>query len=191
MILIRHGQSEFNVHFAETRQDPGIRDPKLTDLGRRQIAAGADYIARHHGRDLRRIVTSPYTRTLQSAAILSEKLGLPVEIDLDVREHAFFTCDIGTSRADLENLYPALDFAALADIWWPDSEEDHHVEDRARTFRTRMAGHDDWAGTLVVSHWGFIRALTGHRVPNAAVLRLDPTAPHPDGGEVVSIPDVC
>jgi hypothetical protein len=29
----------------------------------------------------------------------------------------------------------------------------------------------------VVSHWGFIRALTGLKVPNAAVLRIDPTRP--------------
>jgi broad specificity phosphatase PhoE len=30
MILLRHGQSEFNLHFSVTRRDPGIADPKLT-----------------------------------------------------------------------------------------------------------------------------------------------------------------
>ncbi len=34
MLLIRHGQSEFNVVYSVTRQDPGIRDPKLTVEGR-------------------------------------------------------------------------------------------------------------------------------------------------------------
>ncbi|MDH3235510.1 MAG: histidine phosphatase family protein, partial [Alphaproteobacteria bacterium] len=33
MILIRHAQSEFNVVYGKTRQDPGIEDPKLTDTG--------------------------------------------------------------------------------------------------------------------------------------------------------------
>ena len=41
MILIRHGQSEFNVIYGKTRVDPGIRDPKLTELGRRQALAAA------------------------------------------------------------------------------------------------------------------------------------------------------
>ena len=31
MILIRHGESEFNVVFNKTRVDPGIPDPALTD----------------------------------------------------------------------------------------------------------------------------------------------------------------
>src|SRR3546814_12714551 len=36
MILVRHGQSHFNVHFARTRVDPGIVDPQLTEEGERQ-----------------------------------------------------------------------------------------------------------------------------------------------------------
>ena len=39
MILIRHGQSEFNVVYGKTRVDPGIRDPRLTALGERQAQA--------------------------------------------------------------------------------------------------------------------------------------------------------
>jgi hypothetical protein len=29
----------------------------------------------------------------------------------------------------------------------------------------------------VITHWGFIRALTGLTVPNGTVLRIDPTRP--------------
>ena len=39
MILIRHGQTEFNRVFSVSRRDPGIRDPALTDRGRRQAQA--------------------------------------------------------------------------------------------------------------------------------------------------------
>ena len=39
VILIRHGQTEFNRVVSVTRRDSGIRDPHLTDLGRRQAAA--------------------------------------------------------------------------------------------------------------------------------------------------------
>ena len=34
MILVRHGQSEFNAVYSVTRVDPGIPDPQLTDIGR-------------------------------------------------------------------------------------------------------------------------------------------------------------
>ena len=33
MILLRHGQSEFNLHFIATRRDPGIVDPHLIEFG--------------------------------------------------------------------------------------------------------------------------------------------------------------
>ena len=54
--------------------------------------------------------------------------------------------------------------------------------DRAARFRAEMAALPDWADTLVVSHWGFIMALTGQSVPNGAWMRFDPTAPAP--GEI-------
>ena len=37
MILLRHGQSEFNAAFNATRVDPGIPDPRLTEEGKRQV----------------------------------------------------------------------------------------------------------------------------------------------------------
>ena len=56
MILLRHGQSEFNLHFSVTRIDPGIVDPRLTPLGHQQAEAAAEAL-RHQG--IRRIITSP------------------------------------------------------------------------------------------------------------------------------------
>ena len=59
MILLRHGQSEFNLHFTATRRDPGIVDPRLTELGHAQAAEAARRLA---GERITRIITSPYTR---------------------------------------------------------------------------------------------------------------------------------
>ena len=58
MILVRHGESEFNVVFARSRVDPGIEDPKLTAAGRRQAAQTAAALA---GYEIDRILSSPYT----------------------------------------------------------------------------------------------------------------------------------
>ena len=68
MILIRHGQSEFNVHFSRTGIDPGIVDPHLTATGREQVRQAAEAIQRA-GRPIARVLTSPYTRALQTARL--------------------------------------------------------------------------------------------------------------------------
>ncbi|MEE3094714.1 MAG: phosphoglycerate mutase family protein, partial [Pseudomonadota bacterium] len=75
MILMRHGESEFNVVYKKTRVDPGIRDPKLTDAGRKQVADAVRYLV---DRPIERILTSPYTRALQTASIVAESLRLAV-----------------------------------------------------------------------------------------------------------------
>ena len=46
MILLRHGQSEFNLLFTQTRKDPGIIDPKLTPLGQTQAEEAAEALVR-------------------------------------------------------------------------------------------------------------------------------------------------
>ncbi|NKB55482.1 MAG: histidine phosphatase family protein [Alphaproteobacteria bacterium] len=189
MILVRHGQSEFNVVYAKTRIDPGIRDPELTELGRRQAAAAAQTIK---GQNVHRLIASPYRRAIQTAEIIAETLGLDIVIDPFIGERAAFTCDIGTPRSILEKDWPHLQFEHVEETWWPEHEESEQALDvRGRAFRTRMNAQDDWRGTVAITHWGFIRTLTGHRVGNCSILRFDPAAEHPGGGTVVSDTDVC
>ena len=177
MILLRHGQSEFNLHFTATRRDPGIEDPRLTELGQQQAEAAADALA---GEPIRRIVASPYTRALQTAAPVARRLKLPVLVTAAVRERYAFTCDVGSAVPVLAAAWPSHDFSALDDPWWPTaSEPEAHVVARANRFRADMAAHPQWRETLVVSHWGFILALTGTSVQNGDWLRFDPTAPAP------------
>jgi glucosyl-3-phosphoglycerate phosphatase len=178
MILLRHGQSEFNLHFGATRRDPGIIDPGLTPLGHTQASDAADQLA---GQGIERIVVSPYTRTLQTARPVAARLGLPITIDPIVRERYAFACDIGTARAKLQQDWPEHDFADLPERWWPTQEEpEDDVIARAAQFRTDLARRDDWANTLVISHWGFILSLTGKSVGNGQWLRCDPSEPAPE-----------
>ncbi len=177
MILLRHGQSEFNAAYTRTRVDPGISDPSLTDEGRAQIAAAAAALA---GQGLRRIVVSPYTRALQTAAIVAERIGATVLIDAVVRERCAFVCDVGSRRATLVEAWPQHDFAAIDEVWWPDGREtEAEVIARAARFRAAMAADPAWRETLVVSHWGFILALTGEKLVNGAWTRYDPASAAP------------
>jgi glucosyl-3-phosphoglycerate phosphatase len=173
MILVRHGQSEFNVVYSKTRVDPGIHDPRLTEEGRRQALAAAERLA---GQNLTLLLSSPYTRALQTAQIIAEALDLPIAIEPMVREHCKFHCDVGTLRSELALTWPELDFGTLPERWWHGAlnETAEEVVERSRHFRERMAGHEDWSRIGVVTHWGFIRSLTGTEVVNGELLRFDP-----------------
>jgi len=185
VILIRHGQTEFNRVFSVTRRDPGIRDPHLTDLGRRQAAAVAQALRPSR---LRKLISSPYARALETAGIIAEHLGLPISVEPLIAERFFFTCDIGSPLAELRARWPDVVFDHLRDPWWPQLEEtEEAIVHRSETFRRQIA-KDVWSDIAVVSHWGFIRALTGLKVPNGAVLRIDPTRPDREA-EMVLIPE--
>lgn len=177
MILLRHGQSEFNLRFGATRRDPGVIDAPLTALGREQAAHAARTLAHL---PITRIVSSPYTRALQTVAPLAAALDVPVVINPIVRERYAFACDIGTPRSALARAWPRHDFSAIDEVWWPPIEEPaESVLARAALFRMEMAALSDWAETVVVTHWGFILSLTGERVVNGQWLRCDPTKAPP------------
>lgn len=178
MILLRHGQSEFNLHFAVTRRDPGIVDAQLTEHGHRQAAEAARELACER---ITRIITSPYTRALQTTAPLAKALGVPVVVNPAVRERYAFACDIGTPRTELERKWPEHDFSTIDEVWWPAIEEPAaSVISRSTLFRAEMAALPDWSDTLVVSHWGFILSMTGKSVMNGRWLRCNPTDAAPE-----------
>lgn len=178
MILLRHGQSEFNLHFGATRRDPGVVDAPLTVLGHVQAEEAA---SRLRSERVGRIIVSPYTRALQTMAPIAAALGVPVVINPIVRERYKFTCDIGTPRTELERAWPSYDFSCIDEVWWPPIEEpEAFILDRARLFRAEMAALSDWSDTVVVTHWGFILSMTGQSVMNGQFLRCDPTVPGPE-----------
>jgi broad specificity phosphatase PhoE len=178
MILLRHGQSEFNLHFTATRRDPGIEDARLTEYGHHQAEHAARQLARE---PITRIIASPYTRALQTAQPLARLLGLKIEIQPIVRERFGLACDIGTPASRLAHAWPAHDFSHIEEKWWPDEHESPAaVTGRAQTFRERMREEPDWRETVVVSHWGFILCLTGQNISNGEMIRCDPAGPAPE-----------
>jgi broad specificity phosphatase PhoE len=178
MILMRHGQSLFNLLFSETRRDPGIEDPELTPLGHEQAAEGAKKLA---AEALTRVIISPYTRALQTAAPILAVHPVPVSIMPEVRERFAFACDIGRHKEILAARFPQHAFGHLAERWWPEVTETAEATiARAAVFRTMMRERDDHVTTLVVSHWAFILALTGISVVNGGIIRYNPHDEAPD-----------
>ena len=173
MILLRHAESEFNEVFNVSGVDPGIEDPKLTGRGHRQAREAVAKLSQYQ---LSRILASPYTRTLQTAEIVAKALGLPVVVESEVRERGAFICDIGTPRDELARQWPALDFSHLDELWWnQEIESDESVVVRANQFRQAAQTWPDHEQTLVITHWGFIRGLTGKSVKNCDVVPFNPS----------------
>ena len=171
MHLVRHGQSWFNVHFGKTRVDPGIIDPGLTDEGKAQARAAAQAL---RGRGLVKLLASPYLRTLETAEIIAGELDIAITINPLVRERCFFTCDIGSSRHELEERFPHLDFADLETRWWPEpTETEEQLGERCRSFAETMRAETQWRQIGVVTHWGFIRGLTGYEARNGEIVQHD------------------
>lgn len=178
MILLRHGQSEFNLHFTATRRDPGIEDPGLTPLGREQAERAAMDLA---DIELTRLIVSPYTRALQTAAPLLASRDLRLEVTDLVRERYAFSCDIGSAPLHLAERFPQHDFAHLPARWWPDRfEEEASVIGRAGRFRALMADDPEQETTILVSHWAFILALTGVSLMNGGWRYYDPRTRAPE-----------
>ncbi len=178
MILLRHGETVFNVVYGATRRDPGVRDPQLTENGQAQAVEAAEALA---AEKITRVIASPYTRAIQTADVIARALRVPVVIDETPRERFAFSCDIGTPRSVLAARWPDYTFDHLENVWWPEQEEpieSFHV--RCDAFRRRMAERDDWRTAAVVTHWGVVRALTGLRISNCEMLRYDPTRSRTD-----------
>ncbi|GAA1282923.1 alpha-ribazole phosphatase [Pseudonocardia aurantiaca] len=99
LTLVRHGQT---IWHAENRY-AGISDVPLSDTGRAQIRALADW-ARAHPHDA--VVCSPVSRARATAGPVAEALGLEPEVVPDLREVDFGAAE-GRTLAELRESDPA------------------------------------------------------------------------------------
>jgi len=77
-------------------------------------------------------------------------------------------------------------FDHLCDPWWPLQEESEDFLFRRSEAFLRCMASDIWPGVAVVTHWCFIRAVTGLKVPNGSVLRIDPPRPDREAEQIFS-----
>ena len=79
LVMLRHGQTDYNA----TNRMQGQLDTDLSDLGRNQAGAAAEVLAK---RQPLLIVSSDLRRAHDTALVLGERSGLPVEVDTRLRE---------------------------------------------------------------------------------------------------------
>jgi broad specificity phosphatase PhoE len=128
LYIIRHAQSTNN---AIADQKDRTFDPPLTDLGQRQAAIVADYLANGqppderwfqghnlngstpHGFGITRLYCSPMLRTLQTAQPISAALGIAPEVWTDIHEHGGLYLEYPDERGIVG--YPGLSRAQFAE----------------------------------------------------------------------------
>jgi ribonuclease HI/probable phosphoglycerate mutase len=147
MLLLRHGQTELSVQ----RRYSGRGNPALTDLGRRQAEAAAEYIARRGG--IAAVITSPLQRAYDTAAAVAKALNLDVVVDDDLIETDFGAWE-GLTFAEAAERNPELHPHWLRDttVSPPDGESFASVQTRVARAVDRIATEYGGKTVLVVSH---------------------------------------
>lgn len=82
-LLMRHGEAESNVHGVISSKIETSDQYPLTAEGRARVVAAAE---RLKGAGITRIIASPYHRIRETAAIVSQAIGVPVTYDERLRE---------------------------------------------------------------------------------------------------------
>lgn len=150
LLLIRHGQSEWNA----LRRWQGQADPPLSELGRQQAAAAA---SRLDPVDV--VAASTLQRSRVSAEIIAEIMGcdppipMPELIERDVREFS------GLTRDQIEKQFPGFLEDGRRPLGW---EQDDALLDRVLAGLKRLADLVGNRTAVVVTHGGVIYSLEDH-----------------------------
>ncbi len=173
-ILVRHGETEHTRH--KLFSGAGGADPELTDLGRDQVRAAGSLLTGRR-QDIAAIVSSPLRRTVQTAEILADLLGIrDVEVDDDLRETAFGDWD-GYSFAEVGRRWPAelQRWLGSTSVAPPFGESFDAVHRRVLAGRDRIS--ETYAGRTVVlvTHVTPIKALVtaALEAPAHALFRME------------------
>jgi broad specificity phosphatase PhoE len=147
LLLLRHGQTELSAE----RRYSGRGNPALTDVGRRQAAAAARYLAERGG--IAAVISSPLQRAYDTAASAAKALGLDVTVDDDLIETDFGAWE-GLTFVEAAERDPELHRRWLRDTSTtpPGGESFDAVLDRVLRVRERVIEAHRGATVLVVSH---------------------------------------
>lgn len=160
--LIRHGQPDWSWVEQQRFFGPASAFMPLTAEGIAQMEetardprlAGAAYL-----------LVSPYTRTMQSAAILSRRLDLPMQVEWDIHEWLYDTAMRGDLPEEgdyhsIEHMHQSF-YRYMAGGEPQGEERCETVAEMRRRILPCLARHQDAETVAVVCHEGVIRCITG------------------------------
>ncbi len=156
--FVRHGKTDYSEHNQKIYQGYGVNLASLAEKGKKQIKQTAKD-ERLQDADL--IISSPYTRALQSAAILSRKLNVRLEVETDLHEwlankNYMYEEDSKAELACAEYFSLNGDYPPGQDRNW---ESRQLMAERVRKVLEKYSQYDK---VIVVGHSMMIQAVTGY-----------------------------
>ena len=154
LLLLRHGQTELSVQ----RRYSGRGNPELTEVGRRQAADAARYLAQKGG--ISAVISSPLQRAHATATAAADALGLSVAVDENLTETDFGEWE-GLTFPEAAKSHPDVHGRWLRDtsLAAPGGESFDEVGQRVHRARDRIVAEHPGATVLVVSHVTPIKTL--------------------------------
>ena len=154
LLLLRHGQTELSVQ----RRYSGRGNPELTEVGRRQAADAARYLAQKGG--ISAVISSPLQRAHATATAAADALGLSVAVDENLTETDFGEWE-GLTFPEAAKSHPDVHGRWLRDtsLAAPGGESFDEVGQRVQRARDRIVAEHPGATVLVVSHVTPIKTL--------------------------------
>ncbi len=163
--FVRHGDAESDELLLGAELD--LRS--LTELGTSEAEAAATHLAAIH---VRRLITSPLARAVETAAIIAKRLGLPIIEEADLIE--WRPSLSGQAVAGTESTRRAREMWALGGEWPAGESKDWEP---LSALRDRAVGglrkHGGDGASIVVTHGALIESILGDMVETGEVRRWD------------------
>lgn len=174
IIFIRHGEPDVTGVDERGFIGQGRDFAPLSPLGVQQAeAVSAD--PRLHGAEL--IVSSPYTRALQTAAILSKNTGIPITVEIDL--HEFIPDKTFQLKGEAENKALHKDFLLRQGEYPPgDTRKWETITEIIARTKPVLDKYADlgYEKIIVAAHGGVIRRYSGRAdIAHCEIFEMDYT----------------
>ena len=160
--LIRHGETNYTERNTKIYKGFGVNLSPMSEVGVKQIKETAKDL-RLLNADI--ILSSPYTRALQTAAILSKELGIEIVVETDLHEWLANKNYIYDEDSEAERSYKEF---VDSHGEYPHGEE--HVWENTKTIRKRVLSvlekYSHYKKVIVACHGMMIQAITKKSHPN-------------------------
>lgn len=165
--LLRHGKHSYDSVSGKNFVGHGLELAPLTEEGIKQaIECCKDFRLK----DCKLIISSPYTRAMQTSAILSKNLDLDIKVEIDIREHEL---DLGYQVKSFEELKQI----ANEEQKFNDEQLSYSStckwelrEDVKKRVLNVLNDYKEYRKVIVVTHGMVIHCLTGKiGIPNCSI----------------------
>jgi len=169
IILVRHGEADYSEVDEEGYLGFGRDLAPLTTKGAEQAhAVSQDNLLSN----AEVIISSPYTRALHTAAIISKNLNLSLMVDIGFHERLPDTKNELQTREDFQNSFKEYDFCKGI---YADNESHYweSIEQQIHRIKHSLNRYIKYEKIIIVTHGELIRRFAMVRLPFCGLVQIE------------------